>query len=127
VIPKASRLRANFSNVLATIEAHGCTIWLGQSVDTSTIHDAYDDFGSLPILTSVGCAIRRPNAVSKKFDINLRERIGAKGQLMVDSGGFVLMTKHDTAWNVARVGRLYDRIDADHLVSLDVPPNAGEC
>jgi queuine/archaeosine tRNA-ribosyltransferase len=115
-----------FANILSTIERQGGTIWLGQSVDTSTIHDTYEDFARLPILTSVGCAMRRPRAVSEKFDTDLRSRIGAKGSLMVDSGGFVLMTKQDSRWDVGRVGRLYDRIDADYLVSLDVPPNAGD-
>jgi tRNA-guanine family transglycosylase len=119
-------LAATFAEVLSTIEAHGRTIWLGQSVDTSTIHDAYEDFDTLPILTSVGCAIRRPRAVSEKFDGNLRSRLGAKNRLMVDSGGFVLMTKQDSRWDVGRVGSLYTRIDADHLVSLDVPPSAGD-
>ena len=117
---------ANFSDVLSTIETEGRTIWLGQSVDTSTIHDAYDDFSSLPVLTSVGCAIRRPKTISKKFDLSLRERIGAKSRLMVDSGGFVLMTNDDARWSVGSVGRLYARIDADYLVSLDVPPNVDD-
>jgi tRNA-guanine family transglycosylase len=115
-----------FDNVLSTIEAHGRTIWLGQSVDTSTIHDGYKDFGALPILTSVGCVIRRPRAVSEKFDDNLRNRIGAKNRLMVDSGGFVLMNKQNPNWNVSRVAHLYNRIDADYLVSLDVPPSIGD-
>lgn len=70
--------------------------------------------------------MRRPRAVSEKFNANLRDRIGAKGKLMVDSGGYVLMTKQDSRWNVRRVSSLYDRIDADHLVSLDVPPSAGD-
>jgi tRNA-guanine family transglycosylase len=115
-----------FADILSTIERHGRTIWLGQSVDTSTIHDAYEDFARLPILTSVGCAIRRPRAVSVKFDADLRSRIGAKGSLMVDSGGFILMTKEDLSWDVRHVRRLYDRIDADYLVSLDVPPTVGD-
>jgi queuine/archaeosine tRNA-ribosyltransferase len=42
---------------------------------------------------------------------------------MVDSGGFVLMTNRNAKWNAERVAELYDRIDADHLVSLDEPPN----
>ena len=115
-----------FADVLSTIETHRRTIWLGQSVDTSTIHDGYRDFDRLPILTSVGCAIRRPIAVSKKLKDNLRNRIGAKDRLMVDSGGFVLMHKSNAAWNVNRVARLYEQIDADHLVSLDVPPSSSD-
>jgi tRNA-guanine family transglycosylase len=123
---RALRLIPNFADVLKTLEVHRRTIWLGQSVDTSTIHNAYEDFSTLPILTSLGCAMRRPRAVSKKFDVNLRARIGANTRLMVDSGGFVLMTKQEPKWNVGRVSRLYRQIDANHLVSLDIPPSSSD-
>jgi tRNA-guanine family transglycosylase len=114
----------HFSDLSRILERDSRTIWLGQSVDTSTIHTGYREFANIPILTSVGCTMRRPKANSAKFDENLRIRVGAKKRLMVDSGGFVLMTKQDRKWNAARVAELYKRIDADHLVSLDVPPNA---
>jgi queuine/archaeosine tRNA-ribosyltransferase len=112
-----------FSELSRVLERNGRTIWLGQSVDTSTIHTAYEDFATIPILTSVGCVMRRPKANAAKFDATLRSRLGAKERLMVDSGGFVLMTKNDRGWSAERVAELYDKIDADHLVSLDVPPS----
>jgi queuine/archaeosine tRNA-ribosyltransferase len=112
-----------FFDFCRTLQHHGRTIWLGQSVDTSRIHTSYDTYATVPILTSVGCAMRRPTANEPKFDKNLREFLGAKSRLMVDSGGFVLMTKKDRHWTVDRVSELYKRIDADHLVSLDIPPN----
>ena len=34
-----------------------------------------------------------------------------------------MMTKRDLKWDACRVSQLYSRLDADHLVSLDVPPN----
>jgi tRNA-guanine family transglycosylase len=77
-------------------------------------------------LTSVGCVMRRPKANAAKFDASLRKRLGATRRLMVDSGGFVLMTKNDRRWTVRAVSELYRRIDADFLVSLDVPPNGAD-
>lgn len=112
-----------FNDISTTLRRNNCTIWLGQSVDTSTIHTSYKDYADIPILTSVGCVMRRPNANGAKFDASLRARIGAQNLLMVDSGGFVLMTQKDRHWTAASVATLYDRIDADHLVSLDLPPN----
>lgn len=91
-------------------------------MDTSRIHTEYEDFRCVPILTSLGCCIRRPKSNSLKFDAGLRRRVGAGSKLMVDSGGFVLMTKRRAAWNVTRVAELYKRLDADLLVSLDLPP-----
>lgn len=86
------------------------------------IHTTYEDFASVPILTSLGCVMRRPLANSAKFDLNLRSRVGARAHLMVDSGGFVLMTKRNRSWNKGRVAELYGKIEADYLVSLDEPP-----
>jgi queuine/archaeosine tRNA-ribosyltransferase len=112
----------NFSDFLRKLEGHGRTIWLGQSVDTSTIHTEYSEYRDVPVFTTVGCVIRRPAANGAKFDSNLRARLGARHRLMVDSGGFVLMTTQTRAWHVGKVCKLYERIDADHLVSLDFPP-----
>lgn len=115
-------MAATFSDFVALLNQHRKKIWLGQSVDTSVIHVAHPEYRALPILTSVGCAMRRPTANEPKFDRDLRGRVGAFKSLMVDSGGFVLMNKEDCHWTVADVARLYRRIDADHLVALDVPP-----
>lgn len=76
----------------------------------------------LPVLTSVGCAIRRPESVKKKFDANLRGQVGAGGELMVDSGGFVLMKNPEAGWGVEDVASMYDKINVDRLVCLDHPP-----
>lgn len=118
-----TRPPATLSDFLSVLKRNRRTIWLGQSVDTSVIHTGYTDYVGLPILTSVGCVLRRPVANAAKFDTGLRSRIGATGQLMVDSGGFVLMSGKGCRWAAKDVAKLYRRIDADHLVSLDVPPN----
>lgn len=113
----------SFHDFATILRQNRRTIWLGQSVDTSILHTSYEDFCSVPILTSVGCAMRRPSANVPKFDQHLRERVGAGSRLMVDSGGFVLMGQSSRRWTTASVAALYRRIDADFLVSLDVPPN----
>src|ERR1700744_3371594 len=95
-----ARPRSSFSDFAAILNQNGRTIWLGQSVDTSTLHTSYSDYSRVPILTSVGCAMRRPSANKPKFDQNLRELVGARSRLMVDSGGFVLMGKDVAHWSV---------------------------
>jgi tRNA-guanine family transglycosylase len=97
-------------------------LWLGQSVDTSRIHTRVPDYAGLPVLTSIGCGFRRPTSALRKFDRNLREHVGAGGKLMVDSGGFALISKEAAVWNDRDVARIYSQIDADRLVSLDIPP-----
>lgn len=117
----SSAAHDDFASCLQTLERHGRTVWLGQSVDTSVLHSTYHDYAELPILTSVGCVIRRPVSISAKFDEKLRQRVGAGGRLRVDSGGFVLMMKPELGWDVSKVANIYERIDADSLISLDVP------
>jgi queuine/archaeosine tRNA-ribosyltransferase len=114
---------ASFHDFTKVLRQNSRSIWLGQSVDTSILHASYEDFLSVPILTSVGCALRRP-ANRPKFDQHLRLRVGAGAQLMVDSGGFVLMRQPTLRWTSASVAALYRKIDADFLVSLDVPPQS---
>ena len=97
-------------------------LFAGQSVDTSVLHKAYPEFDELPILTSVGCAFRRPQKLLKMFDRGLRDRVGARQELFVDSGGFVLMGEESDHWSAESVAAIYRKIDADFLASLDVPP-----
>lgn len=113
--------RVGFQDFLGVLSNEGIDLSIGQSVDTSVIHARVPEFRELPVLTSVGCAIRRPKSLPPKFDEKLRSRIGASGNLIVDSGGFVLMMNPDADWNVANVANLYERLNADHLVALDVP------
>ncbi|RWD65944.1 hypothetical protein [Mesorhizobium sp.] len=119
-------ISSTFEAIVGTLQQHRRTLWLGQSVDTSVLHASYADFEWLPLLTSVGCIIRRPKANGEKFDGKLRERIAAKGPLTIDSGGFVLMMNPSLGWNVGHVADVYERIDADHLISLDVPPGPAD-
>lgn len=98
-------------------------VWLGQSVDTSSICSAYPELSRGPFLTSLGCGIRKPNLRKTFFNPMLRKRLGITGPLMVDSGGFVLMTNPKLKWTLTDVSECVGMIDADIFVSLDYPPS----
>lgn len=115
-----------FTQAKSILQTAGLRIWLGQSVDTSVLHTKIDAYKDLPVLTSVGCAFRRPKSLIGKFGGNLRGHVGAAGPLMLDSGGFVLMMKDVPSWTVERTLELYRKVDADHLVTLDVPPGPND-
>lgn len=99
------------------------TVWLGQSVDTSSICSSYAELRDVPFLTSLGCGIRRPSLFSSHFNENLKVRLGLFGPLMLDSGGFALSKKPNPNWTVATVGDLISKTSADIFVSLDFPPS----
>ncbi len=99
------------------------TVWLGQSVDTSSICSRHQELSHLPFLTSLGCAIRRPSLKKTHFTSNLKEKLGVSGPLMVDSGGFALMTNPRSKWSTRDVSRYVRKIEAEIFVSLDYPPS----
>jgi queuine/archaeosine tRNA-ribosyltransferase len=99
------------------------TVWLGQSVDTSSICSKYSELNNIPFLTSLGCAIRRPSLKKSHFHSELRSKLGITGPLMVDSGGFALMMNPRSRWSIRDVSALINRIDAEIFVSLDHPPS----
>src|SRR6185437_895079 len=101
-------------------------VWLGQSVDTSSLCASYPEMRKLRFLTSLGCAIRKPSLHKTHFHDQLRSKLGVTGPLMVDSGGFALMINPHARWGVRAVARAINKIDADVFVSLDLPPRAGD-
>lgn len=106
-------------NKIATIPR----VWLGQSVDTSSLCADYPDLKDAPFLTSLGCAIRRPSLKYTHFNSGLRRKLGISGPLMIDSGGFALMKAPSSRWSAQTVGDLIEHIEADVFVSLDLPPS----
>jgi tRNA-guanine family transglycosylase len=98
-------------------------MWVGQSVDTSILHTSVREYRDLPILTSLGCAIRRPSLLENRFGPHLKATLQARGPLMLDSGGFTMMRRKSRNWGVEDVSAVYDRVDADIVVSLDIPPS----
>lgn len=97
-------------------------VWLGQSVDTSSICASHPDLKKHHFLTSLGCAIRRPGLRRTHFGGGLREKLGVTGPLMIDSGGFALLMNPNAKWTARVVGDLIENIDAQIFVSLDLPP-----
>jgi tRNA-guanine family transglycosylase len=98
-------------------------IWLGQSVDTSVLHVSIPEYRSLPVLTSLGCAIRRPSLLQSRFGPNLKSTLRVEGPLMLDSGGYAMMKNNAKSWTAKRVSAVYERVDADIVVALDIPPS----
>lgn len=101
-------------------------VWLGQSVDTSSICSRYSELSRSPFLTSLGCAIRKPSLKKTHFHLDLKGKLGLTGLLMVDSGGFALSTAPTSTWTAVDVAQAIGKIDADIFVSLDYPPGAGD-
>jgi len=101
----------------------GPTVWLGQSVDTSSLCALHPDFKKAAFLTSLGCAIRKSSLIRTHFNGNLRFKLGVEGPLMIDSGGFALSKNKNVRWSWKTVARLFEGIDADVFVSLDHPPH----
>ncbi|MCK1491291.1 hypothetical protein IVB14_12910 [Bradyrhizobium sp. 180] len=98
-------------------------VWLGQSVDTSSICSDYHELKSLPFLTSLGCAIRRPSLRKTHLNADLRRKLGLSGPLMIDSGGFALSMNPSARWSIRNVSDAINEIPADIFVSLDIPPH----
>lgn len=101
----------------------GLKVWLGQSVDTSSICAGYDELNSLPFLTSLGCAIRRPSLRRTHLNADLRTKLGLTGPLMIDSGGFALSMDPSARWSIRHVSSAIQEIQADIFVTLDLPPH----
>ena len=102
------------------------TAWLGQSMDSSSICATYPELNQMPFITSLGCAIRRPSLLRTHLNCHLRSKLGLNGPLMVDSGGFALMTNPHAKWTIGDVARAIGQIDAEIFVSLDFPPSKSD-
>jgi queuine/archaeosine tRNA-ribosyltransferase len=100
----------------------GPVVWLGQSVDTSSICAGHPDLNSVPFLTSLGCAIRRPALRKTHLNSQLKTKLGIKGPVMVDSGGFALTLNPSARWTVCHVEAAISEIGGDIFVTLDYPP-----
>jgi hypothetical protein len=101
-------------------------VWLGQSVDTSSLCSSYPELQDGNFLTSLGCAIRRPSLLKTHFNGSLRRKLGVTGPLMLDSGGFALLNNPHARWTASTVATLIEAVSADVYVSLDFPPVASD-
>jgi queuine/archaeosine tRNA-ribosyltransferase len=102
------------------------SLWLGQSIRTTLATGRYPALRSLPFMASLGDAIHRPQLVDSVFRSNLRARLKADGPIMLDSGGFTLMSRGASGWSAGFLADIYAGCDVDYVVALDLPPTPGD-
>jgi queuine/archaeosine tRNA-ribosyltransferase len=96
-------------------------LWLGQSARTTVVTRVYPELSEHRWMASLGDAIHRPRMLDTVFGPGLRQRLAITGPLMLDSGGFTLMTRGGSL-TLDQVGRAFASTAADVVVSLDLPP-----
>lgn len=101
------------------------TVWLGHSVRTTMLTACHERLAAAPHMVSLGDAVHRPNLLDRVFAEPLKPRLGLKGPLMLDSGGFTLLGRGGLL-NATKLGRIYADTDADFVISLDAPTFRGE-
>jgi len=97
-------------------------LWLGQNLRNRVLLSEHPDLKAAPLLVSLGDAYLRPTLFKRFFHEHLRESLGMEGPIMVDSGGFTLLSRRHLKFDVSVVERIYRNLEADILVSLDNPP-----
>jgi len=97
-------------------------IWLCQNLRNRVLCSEYDALKNAPILISVGDAFLRPTFFDRFFHENLRETLGMCGPIMIDSGGFALLSRN-RRFDIRKLEAVYTRIPGEILVSLDYPPS----
>jgi queuine/archaeosine tRNA-ribosyltransferase len=75
-------------------------------------------------MVSAADIARRPYLERAVAARGLKHHLGVCGPLMIDSGGFSLMTGGTSDIAIGDLIRLYRSLDADVLTTLDVPPMA---
>src|SRR5262245_12346583 len=69
-------------------------VWLGQSVRTTVVTRLYPSLAGECWMASLGDAIHRPRLVERVFCGDLPGRLAVQGPIMLDSGGFTMMTQN---------------------------------
>src|SRR5437762_9376427 len=98
-------------------------VWLGQNLRNRVLLSEHKDLNQAPILVSLGDAYLRPTFFDRYFGEHLRETLGMYGPIMVDSGGFTLLSRRSIRIDLQKIERVYTRIAADIVVALDYPPS----
>jgi len=98
-------------------------VWLGQSARTTIVTRLYPELAGERWLASLGDAVHRPRMAQTVFRHALRERLNVTGPIMLDSGGFTMMSRASDM-GVEEVLAVYRDCAADVLISLDHPPLA---
>lgn len=98
-------------------------VWLCHNLRNQVLFAQHRSLRGAPVLVSLGDAFLRPSYKDRFFTEKLKETLGLRGPIMVDSGGFALMSRRHLRWSMKEIERLYSRLPADILVSLDFPPS----
>ena len=98
-------------------------IWLGQSARTTVVTRAYPELASQRWMASLGDVVHRPRMAETVFRRTLKEKLHVTGPVMLDSGGFTMMSRSSDL-EVKDVLAIYRDSAADLVVSLDHPPLA---
>jgi tRNA-guanine family transglycosylase len=109
----------------------GCTLttpilWLGQNLKNRVLPALHAELDRAPMLVSLGDAYLRPTLIDRFFNEDLRGALGMRGPIMVDSGGFTLLSRRTLRSDIRSVERIYSRLRADIVVSLDHPPSLSD-
>jgi tRNA-guanine family transglycosylase len=98
-------------------------VWLGQSARTTIVTRLYPELAGARWMASLGDVVHRPRMAASVFAHGLRERLNVTGPIMLDSGGYTMMTRPCNL-TVTDVLDIYRHTAADLLISLDHPPLA---
>ena len=101
-------------------------IWLGQNLRNRVLLAQHADLRCAPVVVSLGDAFLRPSYKDRFFTERLRDSLGMRGPLMVDSGGYALMSRRSMRCRLNEIERIYAKLPADILVSLDYPPSPND-
>jgi queuine/archaeosine tRNA-ribosyltransferase len=99
------------------------TVWLGHNLRNAVLFSSHPSLSVAPMLVSLGDAFLRPSYMPRFFTTRIREELGMTGPLMVDSGGYTLLSNPQLRWSIKQVERAYSELPVDILVSLDYPPS----
>lgn len=101
-------------------------LWLGQNLRNRILLALHPELRTAPVIVSLGDAFQRPSFRDRFFTERLRESLNMDGPIMVDSGGYALLARRSLHCDVRQVSKIYAKLDADILVSLDYPPSPGD-
>ncbi len=101
-------------------------LWLGQNLRNRILLAHHRELRSAPLIVSLGDAFQRPSFHDRFFTEQLRENLNMDGPIMVDSGGYALLARRSLRCSIRQISKIYERLDADILVSLDHPPSPGD-
>jgi queuine/archaeosine tRNA-ribosyltransferase len=117
--PRALEIRVKCTGRLI----HTPIVWLGHNLRNAVLFSDHSELRTAPVLVSLGDAFLRPSYMQRYFTAHIRQELGICGPLMVDSGGYTLLSHPHLRWSVRQVEKVYAEVPADIFVSLDYPPS----